>query len=69
MKPALVGLPLALLAVLALAGCGRVGPPRAPGPASEVTYPRAYPALDPNRLGTANPAPTTPPVPLPVPSR
>lgn len=33
-----------LLAVLALAGCGRVGPPRPPGPADQITYPRSYPA-------------------------
>jgi predicted small lipoprotein YifL len=35
---------LALLAAVALAGCGRVGPPRPPGPADQITYPRAYPA-------------------------
>jgi predicted small lipoprotein YifL len=33
-----------LLAALALAGCGRVGPPRPPGPADQITYPRLYPA-------------------------
>ena len=33
----------ALLALLALAGCGRYGPPRPPGPAEAVTYPRPYP--------------------------
>ena len=33
----------ALLALLALAGCGRYGPPRPPGPAEEVVYPRPYP--------------------------
>lgn len=32
-------------ALLALAGCGRVGPIRAPGPASEIVYPRPYPYL------------------------
>lgn len=33
----------ALLALLALAACGKRGPPVAPGPASERTYPRIYP--------------------------
>ncbi|HYZ31923.1 MAG TPA: hypothetical protein VE684_06525 [Crenalkalicoccus sp.] len=37
----------ASLALLALAGCGRVGPPRPPGPREAITYPRPYPALDP----------------------
>ena len=32
-----------LAALLALAGCGRYGPPRPPGPAEQVTHPRAYP--------------------------
>jgi predicted small lipoprotein YifL len=38
---------LALLALagLALAACGRVGPPRPPGPQEAITYPRSYPAL------------------------
>ncbi|GAA0608097.1 hypothetical protein GCM10009416_51120 [Craurococcus roseus] len=27
-----------------LAGCGRAGPPRPPGPAGAITYPRIYPA-------------------------
>jgi predicted small lipoprotein YifL len=38
----------ALLIILAasvpLAACGRVGPPRPPGPKEDITYPRAYPA-------------------------
>ncbi|MFL1463082.1 hypothetical protein ACI6QG_12815 [Roseococcus sp. DSY-14] len=33
----------ALLALLALAGCGRYGPPRPPGPADQVSFPRAFP--------------------------
>ena len=38
-------LPLIALAVaLALAGCGKKGAPQPPGPADQVTYPRAYPA-------------------------
>jgi predicted small lipoprotein YifL len=37
-------LAVTLLAALALAGCGRAGPPRPPGPAEAITYPRAYPA-------------------------
>ncbi|MBC4015223.1 hypothetical protein H7965_07770 [Siccirubricoccus deserti] len=36
-----------MLAVLMLAGCGRVGPPRPPGPPEAVTFPRAYPAPPP----------------------
>jgi len=35
---------LVLLAVVALAGCGRVGPPRPPGPTEAITFPRLYPA-------------------------
>ena len=38
-------LSLALLGVLALGACGRVGPPRPPGPADAITFPRSYPAL------------------------
>ena len=34
---------LVLLAVLALAGCGKKGSPIAPGPAEDITYPRVYP--------------------------
>ena len=33
------------LAGLALAACGRVGPPRPPGPQEAITFPRSYPAL------------------------
>jgi len=35
---------LAMLCVLALAGCGRRGAPVPPGPASAITYPHTYPA-------------------------
>ena len=35
---------LAMLLVLAIASCGKRGPPVAPGPADQVTYPRSYPA-------------------------
>jgi predicted small lipoprotein YifL len=38
------GFLLILAAAVPLAGCGRVGPPRPPGPPEDVTYPRAYPA-------------------------
>lgn len=38
---------LLLAAVLALAGCGRIGPIRADGPASAIIYPRAYPYFPP----------------------
>lgn len=33
-----------LAAGLALTACGRVGPPRPPGPADQITFPRMYPA-------------------------
>ena len=34
-----------LLAVaIALAACGKKGPPQPPGPAGEVRFPRTYPA-------------------------
>jgi predicted small lipoprotein YifL len=39
----LVLLALALAAPL-LAACGRVGPPRPPGPPEQITFPRTYPA-------------------------
>ena len=52
---------VALLALTLLAACGRVGPPRAPGPPGQVTYPRPYPALDPR----PTPAPATAPTPAP----
>ncbi len=37
---------LALLAASLplLAGCGRAGPPRPPGPPGAITYPRIYPS-------------------------
>lgn len=31
---------------LPLVGCGKKGAPHAPGPASEIVYPRSYPAPD-----------------------
>ncbi|HEY8611228.1 MAG TPA: hypothetical protein VIL69_08055 [Roseomonas sp.] len=34
-------------ALLALSGCGRVGPIRAPGPPGEIIYPRVYPYFPP----------------------
>jgi predicted small lipoprotein YifL len=35
---------LALLMALTVVSCGKRGPPVAPGPADQVTYPRSYPA-------------------------
>jgi predicted small lipoprotein YifL len=32
-----------LLSVLAIAGCGKKGPPDPPGPPNKVTWPRVYP--------------------------
>ena len=36
----------ALVLAVPLAGCGKVGPPRQPGPREVITYPRVYPAPD-----------------------
>lgn len=36
-------LALAMVAITALAACGKKGPPEPPGPASDITYPRIYP--------------------------
>jgi len=33
----------ALFAAGALAACGKVGPPEAPGPPDQITYPKTYP--------------------------
>ena len=43
----MIRLALALLALVPLAGCGRAGPPRAPGPKDQIIYPRAYPKAEP----------------------
>ncbi len=43
-RPALEGgMALCLLALLALAACGRVGDIRPPGPPEQATWPRTYP--------------------------
>lgn len=34
---------MAIAALLLLAACGKKGPPTAPGPQNEITYPRTYP--------------------------
>ena len=34
----------ALLMILALAACGKRGPPVPPGPPDQIIYPRCYPA-------------------------
>ena len=44
-----------LALTLLLAACGKVGPVRAPGPPSEITYPRQYPSPPPSP--TQNPTP------------
>lgn len=38
-----IGLFLATALCLPLAACGKKGPNQAPGPHSDVTYPRVYP--------------------------
>ena len=42
MRRALLLLSVAML-LLPLAGCGRKGAPRPPGPADQVIYPKSYP--------------------------
>ncbi len=34
---------VAVLLVLALSACGKVGAPSQPGPADQITYPKLYP--------------------------
>jgi predicted small lipoprotein YifL len=62
----LLGRPLVLVVVplAALAGCGRVGPPRQPGPREAIVFPRTYPQPDPPRPGDARPG--TPALPAPA---
>jgi predicted small lipoprotein YifL len=38
------GAALMLLSALALAACGKKGPPDPPGPQNEIIYPHAYPS-------------------------
>jgi len=33
-----------VISLVLLASCGKKGSPNAPGPANEITYPRAYPS-------------------------
>lgn len=52
---------VALLALaIPLAGCGRAGPPRPPGPKDQLIYPRPYPRPDP-LPGVAGTLPRVPP--------
>lgn len=55
-----------LLALVSLAACGRVGPPRVPGPPDRVVYPRLYPARDTPAPANALPGAVLPPVPMPL---
>jgi predicted small lipoprotein YifL len=34
---------LMMTALAALAACGKLGSPTAPGPANQITYPKSYP--------------------------
>ncbi len=43
MRAAALIVPMLIVATL-LTGCGKKGGPDAPGPASEVSYPRTYPS-------------------------
>ena len=43
MKPCILLLAAALSLTLTLAACGRKAAPRAPGPPSQVIYPKSYP--------------------------
>jgi hypothetical protein len=59
---------LTLLAALVLAACGRVGPPRPPGPADQITFPRLYPAPTAEEraeINTRRAAQGLPPLPAP----
>jgi predicted small lipoprotein YifL len=61
---------LTLMAALALlAACGRTGPPRAPGPADQIVYPRAYPTPPKGTTAPTTPVVAAPSVPLAVPPR
>jgi hypothetical protein len=51
---------LALVGLAALAACGRVGPPHAPGPKEAIIYPRAFPRYPPQPLPQGPPAPKAP---------
>ncbi len=58
---------LACAGLLVLAACGRPGPPRPPGPADQVTYPRAYPPRPEGSVAPAGtPASSGAPVSLPI---
>jgi hypothetical protein len=45
----------ALLGVLALAGCGKKGPPEPAGPPDQIIYPRGYPVAPPGPSPSVSP--------------
>ncbi|WP_168189170.1 lipoprotein [Oecophyllibacter saccharovorans] len=42
--PFFMGGMMLLASALFLSACGREGPPQAPGPADQITYPHSYPS-------------------------
>ena len=44
MRAALLALAPVVLALVLLSACGKKGAPDAPGPATEIIYPRGYPS-------------------------
>ena len=38
-----IGLAALVMLGALLAGCGKIGPPKPPGPPDQITYPKSYP--------------------------